>query len=53
MQIHIKELSSIKEHYKEMGGEKFIQAQHDAGKLTARERIDYLLDEGSFKEMGT
>jgi acetyl-CoA carboxylase carboxyltransferase component len=47
-----KELNVIKEHYKEMGGEKFIQAQHNAGKLTARERIDYLLDEGSFKEMG-
>ena len=34
------------------GGEKRIQAQHDRGKLTARERIDLLLDEGSFEEMG-
>ncbi|WP_306641572.1 acyl-CoA carboxylase subunit beta [Sanyastnella coralliicola] len=34
------------------GGEKRIEAQHSKGKLTARERIEYLLDEGSFEEMG-
>ncbi|MGM0498032.1 MAG: acyl-CoA carboxylase subunit beta [Bacteroidota bacterium] len=32
------------------GGEKRIKAQHDKGKLTARERIEILLDEGSFEE---
>ncbi|APG88909.1 acyl-CoA carboxylase subunit beta [Sinorhizobium americanum] len=32
------------------GGEKRIAAQHGKGKLTARERIDVLLDEGSFEE---
>ena len=32
------------------GGEKRIQAQHAKGKLTARERLDVLLDEGSFEE---
>jgi acetyl-CoA/propionyl-CoA carboxylase carboxyl transferase subunit len=32
------------------GGEDRIDAQHEKGKLTARERIDYLLDEGSFEE---
>lgn len=32
------------------GGEKRIEAQHARGKLTARERIDLLLDEGSFEE---
>ncbi|MDH3783890.1 MAG: acyl-CoA carboxylase subunit beta, partial [Acidobacteriota bacterium] len=32
------------------GGEERIQKQHDAGKLTARERIDVLLDPGSFQE---
>lgn len=32
------------------GGEKRIAAQHSKGKLTARERIDLLLDEGSFEE---
>ena len=33
------------------GGEKRIAAQHEKGKLTARERIALLLDEGSFEEM--
>ncbi len=32
------------------GGQKRIDAQHSKGKLTARERIDILLDEGSFEE---
>ena len=34
------------------GGEKRIEAQHNKGKLTARERIHFLLDEGSFEEIG-
>ncbi len=34
------------------GGEKRIESQHSKGKLTARERIHFLLDEGSFQEMG-
>ncbi len=33
------------------GGERRIEKQHSAGKLTARERIDALLDDGSFVEM--
>ena len=33
------------------GGEKAIEKQHARGKYTARERIDMLLDEGSFEEM--
>src|ERR1044071_7484735 len=32
------------------GGQKRIDAQHARGKLTARERLDLLLDEGSFEE---
>ena len=32
------------------GGEKRIEKQHEKGKLTARERIDLLVDEGSFRE---
>ncbi|WP_289081885.1 acyl-CoA carboxylase subunit beta [uncultured Sulfitobacter sp.] len=32
------------------GGQKRIDAQHARGKLTARERIDLLLDDGSFEE---
>lgn len=34
------------------GGEKRIAAQHSKGKLTARERVNLLLDEGSFEEIG-
>ena len=34
------------------GGQKRIDAQHQKGKLTARERIHFLLDEGSFEELG-
>ncbi|WP_124728685.1 acyl-CoA carboxylase subunit beta [Staphylospora marina] len=33
------------------GGDRRIRAQHDRGKLTARERIDLLLDEGTFVEL--
>src|SRR5687767_9944550 len=32
------------------GGEKRIATQHERGKLTARERIELLLDKGSFEE---
>ena len=34
------------------GGQKRIETQHSKGKLTARERIHFLLDEGSFEELG-
>ena len=34
------------------GGESRIEAQHKRGKLTARERIELLLDKGSFQELG-
>ena len=34
------------------GGEKRTARQHEQGKLTARERLDILLDEGSFQELG-
>ena len=34
------------------GGEDRIAKQHEKKKLTARERVDYLLDEGSFEEIG-
>ncbi|WP_223475328.1 acyl-CoA carboxylase subunit beta [Oricola indica] len=35
------------------GGQRRIDAQHAKGKLTARERLDVLLDEGSFEEYDT
>src|SRR5690554_5582714 len=34
------------------GGQKRIEKQHQKKKLTARERLEYLLDEGSFEEIG-
>ena len=34
------------------GGEKRIERQHQKKKLTARERVHYLLDDGSFEEIG-
>ena len=37
---------------RQMGGESNIQRQHDGGKLTVRERIDGLVDPGSFAETG-
>ncbi len=46
----IKELMSLREKARLGGGEKRIETQHKKGKYTARERIDKLLDEGSFEE---
>ena len=46
----LKELQDKRNLAKLGGGEKRIQRQHERGKMTARERIDYLLDEGSFEE---
>jgi methylmalonyl-CoA decarboxylase alpha subunit len=40
------------EHIKAGGGEKRIEKQHAKGKLTARERLAKLFDEGSFVEVG-
>lgn len=37
---------------KKGGGEKRIEKQHQKGKLTARERLELLLDKGSFEEIG-
>src|SRR5690606_13621939 len=34
------------------GGEERIAKQHEKKKLTARERVEYFLDEGSFEEIG-
>jgi acetyl-CoA carboxylase carboxyltransferase component len=46
----IKQLLEKRELAKLGGGQKRIDSQHKKGKLTARERIDLLLDEGSFEE---
>ncbi len=46
----IKNLLQKRELAKLGGGQKRIDAQHQKGKLTARERIELLLDDGSFEE---
>jgi acetyl-CoA carboxylase carboxyltransferase component len=46
----IKHLMDMREQARLGGGEKRIEAQHAKGKYTARERIEMLLDEGSFEE---
>ena len=43
-------LENMREAARKGGGEARIKSQHDRGKLTARERIDLLLDPGSFVE---
>ena len=47
----IKELERRNREAELGGGPERIDHQHARGKLTARERIDYLLDEGSFQEI--
>ncbi len=47
---NLKKLESMKENAFLGGGAKRIETQHRKGKLTARERIDLLLDDGSFEE---
>jgi len=50
MHDKLKELKELREKAKLGGGEKRIQSQHKKGKMTARERIEKLLDPGSFQE---
>ncbi|WP_277978589.1 acyl-CoA carboxylase subunit beta [Sphingomonas phyllosphaerae] len=47
----IAELERRRDAARAGGGEKRVAAQHAKGKLTARERLDVLLDEGSFEEV--
>ena len=50
MHAILDELNSRREEARAGGGERRVAAQHAKGKLTARERIEVLLDEGSFEE---
>ena len=47
----IADLRSRKEQALHAGSPRAVERQHQKGKMTARERIDYLLDEGSFQEL--
>ncbi len=46
------ELNKLREKALEGGGSEAIEKMHQRGKLTARERINLLLDRGSFEELG-
>jgi acetyl-CoA carboxylase carboxyltransferase component len=48
----IEELRRREELARQMGGPDKVKRHHDAGRLTVRERIDALLDPGSFHEIG-
>jgi propionyl-CoA carboxylase beta chain len=50
MQEILEQLEKRRSNARAGGGQKRIDAQHARGKLTARERLDLLLDEGSFEE---
>lgn len=47
----LRELALLREQSRLGGGEEAIAKQHEKGKLTARERISLLMDEGSFNEV--
>ena len=50
MEERIEELQRLRAEARKGGGEERIEKQHERGKLTARERIDYFLDDDSFVE---
>jgi propionyl-CoA carboxylase beta chain len=51
MREKLKQLEELRRQSELGGGEERIEAQHKRGKLSARERLDLLLDEGSFVEL--
>ncbi|MGB2757276.1 MAG: acyl-CoA carboxylase subunit beta [Acidimicrobiia bacterium] len=51
MQASINRLTELREQALHAGSERSVQRQHERGKLTARERIDKLLDPDSFVEL--
>jgi acetyl-CoA carboxylase carboxyltransferase component len=52
MRQEVENLARLREEIKQMGGEEAIKKQHGRGKLTARERLDLLLEKGTFVETG-
>jgi acetyl-CoA/propionyl-CoA carboxylase carboxyl transferase subunit len=50
MEERIEELREMRREAELGGGQDRIDAQHDKGKMTARERIEYFLDDGTFTE---
>ena len=52
-QPEMDELHRRQKMTKRMGGADKVKRQHDAGRLTVRERIDHLVDKDSFRELGS
>jgi acetyl-CoA carboxylase carboxyltransferase component len=51
MSQRLADLKARKEEALHAGSPRAVERQHSKGKMTARERIEYLLDEGSFQEL--
>ncbi len=51
MKDELEKLARLEAEIKAGGGEKGIKRQHDSGKLTARERLALLFDQGTFQEL--
>ncbi|MSX77669.1 MAG: methylmalonyl-CoA carboxyltransferase, partial [Actinobacteria bacterium] len=51
MQDKLADLLQRKEQALHAGSPRSVERQHEKGKLLARERLDYLLDPGSFQEL--
>ena len=51
MQEKLDELAERREEARNAGSQRSIDRQHEKGKMLARERIDYFLDDGSFHEL--
>ena len=52
MRAHVEALTEKRSKHLGMGGPERVQRQHDSNKLTVRERLDLLYDEGTFLEYG-
>ncbi len=50
MQDILRQLEDMRAGARAGGGQRRVEAQHSKGKLSARERLEVLLDEGSFEE---
>jgi acetyl-CoA carboxylase carboxyltransferase component len=52
MRQEAENLARLRRGIKQMGGEEAVNKQHGRGKLTARERLDLLIEKGTFVETG-
>jgi len=52
MRQEVENLARLREEIKQMGGEEAVKKQRERGKLTARERLDLLVERGTFVETG-